>query len=370
MPNKNKSNQKSLFIKNVFSSSTFDNIKAKFKIKHEPLGVVIPYDNNNKSMTSEEVFNSIGNTSIKVRSSKDGDELTIDGSYIKWLTGQNVIGSSDLIYLCLQVFLRVCKTLNLSPTQEEIEAIKLGKFILLRVDYSVHCDAGDESTVIFLQQQIKRNWALNRPNYSHYRSFETLYSGQSSKRRTFKTYMKGREIVAKGGLANVLNGNDILNISKQLLRIELTWRNKALKDISSITHPKLKLCNPLAWKGNCAQKLMKAHIRKLLGDITGMTIKSNKSLSNADKIVIAAHKADISIADIFDPRAYKRIRDKLIDRAGIDIALTVGKHQIRKDFLVAQRLIKDRIKYRSHRALVKLMMDHADSDDSNITSVI
>lgn len=374
MNNKTTRNLDSLFVRNVFASSTFDNIKAKFRIKHKPLGDPIPYDNNHSSMTKRQVSNNIENANVSVRSSKDGEYLTIDGSYIKWLTGQNVVGSADLIYLCLQVFIRVCKALDLNPDQKEIDAITEGCFDLLRVDYAVHCDAGDEKTVIFLQRQIKRHWAFRRPNYSHYKYYETLYLGQSSKRRTFKTYMKGREIQDKGGLVNVLFGNKVELISKRLLRLELTWRSKALSEIKSKTHPDLFLRKPLAWKGKCAQKLMKSSIKKLLGEIAGMTTKPLKKLNNTENTAIAAHKAGISIADIYDNRGYKRLRDNLYAKTGIDINFKFGKSSAASGLLTAQSLINSHIKYRAHRNLVDQMMKHVDEFDleaeSDVTDLI
>lgn len=205
-----------ILLKNkIFRSSTFDNIKAKFKIKHQPLGEVIPYENG-KNMTSREIRNRLGNKLI-VRSSKDGKYLTIDGSYVKWLTGQNIVGTTNLISLCLLTFERICATVDLSPSTEEIEAINKGDFELLRLDYAVHCDAGSEEKAIFLQRQIKKHWAFSRKYYSHYKYIETLYVGQSSGRRTFKSYLKGRDVKAKGGLDDVEFGGFLEKVSKRLV---------------------------------------------------------------------------------------------------------------------------------------------------------
>lgn len=373
MNNKQKTGISSMYINGVFASSTFDNVKAKFKVSHQALGEPLPYDNDKPTMTSNQVFNSIENASLTVRSSSDGTTLTIDGSYIKFLTGQNVIGTSDLLYLCSQTFQRVCKAIGISPSQEEINAVERGDFILFRLDYAVHCDAGSEEAAIFLQEQIKKHWAFNRPNYSHYRHHQTLYVGQSSKRRTFKTYMKGRDIKAKGGLSDVLYGKEIEIVSNQLVRIELTLRNKYLKETLSSRNPDLKLNTPLAWKNKYAKTLLKQRIKTLLSGITGkysLPIKSKGKLTNAHKTVIAAHAAGVSISSIYDSRAYKSIRDKIKKSTGIDIALPIGQHHISHSFVETRQLLRRGIKYRSNRALFDAMMSHIDNADSNSTSDI
>lgn len=373
MNNKQKTGISSMYINGVFASSTFDNVKAKFKVSHQALGEPLPYDNDKPTMTKSEVLNNIGNISLTVRSSSDGATLTIDGSYIKFLTGQNVIGTSDLLYLCSQTFQRVCKAIGISPSQEEINAVERGDFILFRLDYAVHCDAGSEEAAIFLQEQIKKHWAFNRPNYSHYRHHQTLYVGQSSKRRTFKTYMKGRDIKAKGGLSDVLYGKEIEIISNQLVRIELTLRNKYLKETNSVINPDLKLNNPLAWQNKYAKALLKQRIKTLLSGIQGkhlLPIKSKAKLSNADNAVIAAHAAGVSISSIYDPRAYKRIRDKIKKSTGIDIAVPFGQHHTNHVFLEARQLLRDGIKYRSNRSLFNAMMAHIDNSNPNSTTDI
>ncbi|MDD2740673.1 MAG: phage/plasmid replication protein, II/X family [Rhodocyclaceae bacterium] len=373
MNNKQKKSLSGLYINGVFASSTFDNVKAKFKVSHQPQGKPLPYDNDKPTMTSNQVFNSIGNASLTVRSSSDGTTLTIDGSYIKWLTGQNVIGTADLLYLCSQTFQRVCKAIGITPSQEEINAVEQGDFILYRLDYAVHCDTRSEDSAIFLQEQIKKHWAFNRPNYSHYRYHETLYVGQSSKRRTFKTYMKGREIKAKGGLYDVLYGKEIEIVSNQLVRIELTLRNKYLKEAKSSRSSDLKLNNPLVWRNKYAKTLLKQRIKTLLSGINGkhlLPIKSKSKLTNAHKAVIAAHAAGVSISSIYDQRAYKSIRDKIKKSTGIDIALPIGQHHISHSFMQARQLLRDGIRYRSNRDLFNAMMAHIDNADSNSTSDI
>ncbi len=185
--------------------------------------------------------------------------------------------------------------------------------------------------------------------------------------------MKGRDIKAKGGLSDVLYGKEIEIVSNQLVRIELTLRNKYLKETLSSRNPDLKLNTPLAWKNKYAKTLLKQRIKTLLSGITGkysLPIKSKGKLTNAHKTVIAAHAAGVSISSIYDSRAYKSIRDKIKKSTGIDIALPIGQHHISHSFVETRQLLRRGIKYRSNRALFDAMMSHIDNADSNSTSDI
>ncbi len=338
---------KTYIVDNIFGSALFDNIKAVFPCNHKVLGDLLAYTDDEgkpKSRTSIEVQNKYFNTSIKVRSSLDGEEITIDGSYVKWLTGQNIVGTQNLLALCNLMYEKVCAQLDIKPTQENLNAVKEGGFRLLRVDYTVHCDTGSEGKAIFLQEAIKRCWAFSRSDYSHYRSFETLYVGQHSQRKTFKTYLKGRE-VSKDMKKEVPFSNQLLAISKRLVRFEITLRSKYLRE-----H---KLTSPLNWTRKDARPLMKDAIYKLISRIIKKHPNTGKlsKLNSRQQLVVAAAKANIAILGIFDRRAYKRLRDDIFNKSGIDIALPPTGMQLKPMFSTARNLIKNNVKYRSRREI-------------------
>lgn len=357
----------SLFCDGIFQSSTFDTIKARFYIRHNPLGEVIPYKDS-QGRTKLELPNKLENTTLSVRSSKKGECLTIEGAYVKWWTGQNIIGTTNLIPLALKTFIAVCKAYELSPTAEEIEAVKSGDFELIRLDYAVHCDAGSENKAEFLQRQIKKCWAFSRPNYAQFRDIETLYVGKGSRRRTFKSYMKGRDVKAKGGLEGVAFGRELEGLSRRLIRLELTWRSTELREKSAPFNRGLKLQNPMAWKGKTARMLMKKRIRKLLGGVVGITFSSSKKqvgLSNYDRLAIAAHGMGSSVENLCkNKRDFKRLREKIIGAVGIDIALPLEQRDVAKDYTTARQLIDERIKYRSSHKLFLFMAEHQMNHDS------
>lgn len=362
----------SLNSNSIFGSATFDTVKAKFKIKHTPIGKDLPYKNST-GRTIESIHNKLG-YNLSVRSTKDGKFLTITGSYIKWLTGQNIIGTTNLIALCSMVFKRVCERLSLTPTEDELKAIECGKFKLMRLDYAVHCDAESEENALFLQQQIKKHWSFKYPNYSQYRHLQTLYLSQRHRRQIFKTYLKGIEVGEKGDFIGVAFGTELKRISNRLVRLELTWKSSYLGENKLASEPHISYRWARAWKGNLARKLMKKAIRKLLGGLVGVKpelLKHGEKLSNMDQLAVAAHRAGVPVELLTKgKRAFKRLRDKILQNVGIDIALPQGHHVVGADYVAARELLDSRIKYRSSHKLFLFMVAHLDNYDTDETSAV
>lgn len=71
-----------------------------------------------------------------------------------------------------------------------------------------------------------------------------------------------------------------------------------------------------------------------------------------------------------DKRSFKRLRDKILQNVGIDIALPQGHHLVGPDFVAARELLDSRIKYRSSHELFLFMVDHLDAIDLDETSAV
>ncbi len=112
---------KARFLSDAIQSSLFDTIKARFELKHKPIARKLPYKNREGKITTRialKLPNKHGSTLLIVRSSVDGTSITIEGSYNNWLTGQNIFGSEDIIYLSLLVFEAVCLQYEIQPSAE------------------------------------------------------------------------------------------------------------------------------------------------------------------------------------------------------------------------------------------------------------
>jgi len=365
-----------MFINEIFSSSLFDNIKARFFIKHTPTAETLPYENNDgkkTALSSTPVFNSLGNSSLQVRSSIKGDSITIDGSYIKWLTGQNVIGLEELIFLCYLTFKKVCKQLNLKPTKEELADVKTGKFELISLDYTVHCDAKSRKRTLFLQREIKKVWSTTRSNYAHYKNHQTLYVNKCKYSRwIFKSYLKGLEIKDKGGLNNVLYGSQIESISNSLVRLELTVKRKWMEKYKPSTSEFTSFYDPRAWTQDEARKVMQEKLEDLLSNIGGIYPNSKKlsELNDQKRMIVMASFLGISVVNVYNKRAINRFRTEIKKEINIDIFLPRDIALIGSKLTSSRKLIDNNIRYNSRKELVHEMYKHQFSVNLPITSDI
>ena len=73
-------------------------------------------------------------SNIVIRSISDS-QLEISGNPAKWLQGHNLFGTNDLKALCWAFFSKLCtiKELSLTPSVEQIRAIKEGMFTAIEI---------------------------------------------------------------------------------------------------------------------------------------------------------------------------------------------------------------------------------------------
>lgn len=76
-----------------------------------------------------------------------GREMTISGNVVKYLTGQNVVGSDDLHMLIKLTYETVIEKLGLQDCLAARRAIKTGNVALTRVDCTFHYHVGSDDDV-------------------------------------------------------------------------------------------------------------------------------------------------------------------------------------------------------------------------------
>ena len=127
--------------------------------------------------------------------SKNENTLLIQGNFFKWLYGHNVTGITDLNQLVLDTVYKLIKMLNgLSPTYEELDNLKQGKFKIHRIDLNKAILFEDKLQAQLYLAMIKEHGTYPR------RKKETqgngTYFGLRSKRTTLLYYHKGNEILS------------------------------------------------------------------------------------------------------------------------------------------------------------------------------
>lgn len=121
--------------------------------------------------------------------------LLIEGNFYKWLHGQNVTGSTDLIGLVFAV-VKALAAQNpvIEPTQEQLEAIKQGLFDISIVDVNKALLFQDKQEALKYLERLKHNSSYPYRNKKDIES-NGVYFGKTSKRWLLKYYHKGTEIV-------------------------------------------------------------------------------------------------------------------------------------------------------------------------------
>ncbi|MHA3098213.1 phage/plasmid replication protein, II/X family [Acinetobacter brisouii] len=130
---------------------------------------------------------------LKIKSLSES-ALQIEGNFYKWLYGQNVTGSPDLVSLVFDVVKALAaQHATVMPTQEQLEAIKQGLFKVSIVDIN--------KALLFQDKQEARRYLERLKHNSSYpyrkKDIENngVYFGKTSKRWLLKYYHKGTEVI-------------------------------------------------------------------------------------------------------------------------------------------------------------------------------
>jgi len=129
---------------------------------------------------------------IQIKSLNE-NELLIQGNLFKWLNGQNVTGSTDLIKLVSDAVDKLCKIFDaLKPTSLELENLKLGQFQIFRIDLNKALLFEDKQKAQQYLALIKEHGTYPRRK----REVENngIYFGKGSTRTTLLYYYKGKEV--------------------------------------------------------------------------------------------------------------------------------------------------------------------------------
>lgn len=111
-----------------------DDVRICLSVNHEPIGIQEPlHDGVYRSPPRISIPGGSGET-VRARSVKSGEELVVEGSFIGFLQGHNIVGSMNLQALVSEVVARVLKHLRITPSRREQRAIDEGRIKLERLD--------------------------------------------------------------------------------------------------------------------------------------------------------------------------------------------------------------------------------------------
>jgi hypothetical protein len=127
--------------------------------------------------------------------SKNENTLLIQGNFFKWLYGQNVTGTTDLIQLVSDTIEKLLGMFDaITPTQEELDGVKNGQFKIHRIDLNKAIVFEDKQQAQLYLAMIKEHGTYPRRKKEVQKN--GTYFGLKSTRTTLVYYHKGNEIDA------------------------------------------------------------------------------------------------------------------------------------------------------------------------------
>lgn len=191
---------------------------------------------------------------LKIKSLKD-DTLLISGNFGKWLTGQNIVGSDDVIKLVYETVIKLSElNEHVKPTQQQLDDILLGYFKIDRVDINkaVLFDSKDEA----LQYLERLKYHSSYPRLDKKIESNGIYFGYDSKRKTIKYYHKGNETAVNRDYQHNLD-ETLKKLASRMIRCEMRlqwrelndegllngydWNSETVKRLIDDTHKQLRL---------------------------------------------------------------------------------------------------------------------------------
>ena len=257
-------------------------------------------------------------SSIQVRS-VDGDGaghatgLIFSGNPSKFLQGHNVFGSDDLVTLMYDTFLVLCRALGLSPSLQEVRAVKRGDYPLSMVDINQSYELPTRQDVLawIRAAEFKSRTRHGRPQMKG----GTLYWGKTSQRWALKVYSKGEEIEAsKHQLPDDLLSTPIPAWADNKLRLELRIKKKQL------TKHDITIARDMT--ADRARELFSEYVRKLeMNEQVALSSEEQLALPQKLRSTYILWRSGEDLRHTLPKATYYRHRNELLPY-GIDIAIS------------------------------------------------
>ena len=340
-------------LQNPFLSSLFDSVKLKIDVNHSPLEQVCVGNSNVRRRRGNNylVMSRFAGVTAHIKSWNDHQQLIIEASIPKFLTGQNVVGTEDLPGGCSELVFEVLKRAGISMSKAERLAIAGGNYALLRVDYTCHCDCGTEVNATALMTALRNLLVATAGDISMY-GLETLYVHQHSSRWTVRIYRKDIELKKRPIPDGVYGRKFLTSAALGLVRIERTVKGEELK--------RLGLARPEAWTSERARKDMDSVVRRLRRAGGRIPVISNEyDLAPTPNLKLRAWLFGDQTAFTRTPTTLRKTRKLILELTGIDVTNSLSPELQRVVFLSVRKLFRVGFGYRDHQHKWKALL-HGD----------
>lgn len=145
--------------------------------------------------------------------------IWVSGNPAKWFQGHNVFGSDDLAGLVLEMLHRICGSLSITPTADDLADWHAGNVHLSRVDLTRSIQLGTRARVRNALRALDSTARLKHRGRGHFHG-DSLLFGKGSRRWSLTLYAKGPELDLHK-LPLMLAETSIPQHADGLLRVEL-----------------------------------------------------------------------------------------------------------------------------------------------------
>lgn len=262
-----------------------------------------------------------------------GREMTLVGNPVKYLSGQNVVGTDDLAFLIRCTFDRVLDDLNLPDCLLARRAINAGNIELRRVDCTYHYKVGDDDDVRLWLQAMSQSCTVSHrgPGILDEGMASLMFGVREAKEgkkrlkgstlSSFKFYNKHTELKKNKPSCHPKYRDAITEMAYGIVRAEALYRKPEL-----IKQAKAFLRD---WDKETPWELHRKWIEK-------MTISENvpvrstkfKQLPNPLKSTYRLWETGENLLDCMSIATFKRHRKQLKDLLNIDIKLVRSKEEM------------------------------------------
>jgi len=277
------------------------------------------------------------NNSLKVKSSHNGQRIKISGNFVKFLQGHNVWGTNDLIGLCFDVVKLVLDKLGISITEDELNNIKNGKFIIHRVDIAWNYRV-DVDVISKLIKTVGEQWHEQDKDTSNY-GIQTVYLNQHSKHWAFKLYDKRQELKHKPLPLALPHRYKIQEYTNGIIRCELKLCGKALQecdlDIGS------------GWSVEMVLEMMQLALKQteLSGSIYRRLLpKKVMQLKLKLRQAYVLWEDGHDLTTLYDYQVLNRMR-KAFDKIGVDIKNPPPKAEVKDVKIATYFTVENKLNY-------------------------
>jgi len=285
-------------------------------LKTQPTHMVRTIDTNTGQMRQFpqrlKVYGADPKNAVLVRFKSDCTKIIVSGNPMKFLTGQNLIGTNRVRTLAYQFLCAVCEAAGLQPTEAERTSWKSGDCRLTRIDIAGFAilPGPEWKTRVIKALRLAHAWRASNIRALRFGYFAII----AGKQKVFVVYDKTRQLGSPGEVPEVLGADTrFMKLVKRALRVEVRLFGKELRarELGQIGN----------WRGVSVRNLFIGELKKRM--VKGSVARSAAGTGTGTRMLDLERIVWEQGGDVLDglPRATKHRRMREHANRGCDLSV-------------------------------------------------